>query len=105
MMRISFSLGSFLALAGSLSLGACSSSNGTSGAGGSVGTGGSTGDASTAINVVVSGTAAPHPLTTPVGMNPLTDFSQMLVAVVDPMVVIATPSAPPLAGGPLDTTT
>ena len=69
-----------------------------------MGTGGSTGDASTAINVMVSGTAAPHPLTTPVGMNPATDFSQMQVAVVDPAVVISTPLAPPLAGGPLDTT-
>jgi hypothetical protein len=29
----------------------------------------------------------------------------MLVAVVDPAVVIANPAAPPLAGGPLDTTT
>ncbi|HET6148868.1 MAG TPA: hypothetical protein VFH68_15130 [Polyangia bacterium] len=100
-MRISFSLGSSLALAGALALGACSSSNGNP-----VDSGVDTTapmDTSTAINVSIAGIAAPHPITTLVGMNPLTDFAQLLVAVVDPMVVIATPTAPPLAGGALDT--
>jgi hypothetical protein len=53
--------------------------------------------------VTISGTAAPHPLTTPLGMNPAADFSQLAVAVVDPAVVIASPTAPPLKGGALDT--
>jgi len=100
-MRLSSTLGFGLTLVGALAVGACSSSNGNP-----VDSGSDTGapaDTSTAINVAVSGTAAPHPLTTPVGMNPATDFSELQVAVVDPAVVIANPSAPPLAGGPLNT--
>ena len=53
--------------------------------------------------VMVSGTAAPHPLTA--GLDPAANFTMINVAVVDPAIVIANPAAPPLAGGALDTST
>ena len=81
---------------GVMALNACSSSNG-----------GAPTDAATdtpvGVKVTVSGVAAPHPLTAPVGMNPATDFSMLAVAVVDPVAVLADPNATPLAGGALDT--
>ena len=100
MMRLFSSLGSSLALVGALALGGCSSNNGNpvdSGTGTDTGT-----DAPAAVKVTVSGTASPHRLTP--RLDPTADFTQMLVAVVDPMTVIAHPLDPPLAGGPLDTT-
>ena len=53
--------------------------------------------------VTISGTAAPHPLTAALEAPTPTDFSQLAVAVVDPSIVLANPAAPPLKGGPLDT--
>ncbi len=55
------------------------------------------------ITVTVSGTAAAHPLTAALGMNPPGDFNQLVVAVADPVAMIVNPAASPLAGGPLDT--
>jgi hypothetical protein len=70
-------------------------------------------DASGAVKVTVSGFAAPHPLTAAFAGTPdggaadggasSSDFSMVNVAVVDPTTVINDPTAPPLAGGPLDT--
>jgi hypothetical protein len=60
-------------------------------------------DTKAAIKVTVSGTAAPHPLTTPLGMNAATDFSMLKVDVADPVTVLANPNAPTLATGTLNT--
>ena len=102
MMRIFCAIG----LSGALALSACSSSSGTNS---DSGVGGSTGDAGTdavayagPALVTVSGTAAPHALTK--ALDPTNDFSMINVAVVDPAIVIANPTAPPLAGGALTTT-
>lgn len=100
MMRLFSSFGLSLALVGALALGACSSSKGNpvdSGTGTDTGT-----DTPAGIKVTISGTAAKHPLTP--RLDPTADFTQMVVAVVDPTTVIANPAAPPLAGGALDTT-
>lgn len=51
----------------------------------------------------VSGTAAAHPITPTLGMNPPGDFTQLVVALADPMTMIINSAAPPLAGGSLDT--
>jgi hypothetical protein len=56
------------------------------------------------IEVTVSGTAAAHPITATLGMNPPGDFTQLVVAIADPVAMIVDSAAPPLAGGPLDTT-
>lgn len=101
MMRLICAVG----LSGALAVSACSSSSGNkadSGAGGSMASdgGGDAADAGPAL-VTVSGTAAPHPLTK--ALDPTNDFSMINVAVVDPAIVIANPSAAPLQGGPLDT--
>jgi hypothetical protein len=53
--------------------------------------------------VTISGTAAPHLLAAALEAPTPTDFSQLVVAVVDPTIVLANPAAPPLKGGPLDT--
>lgn len=93
-----------MGLSGALAVGACSSSGNKSdsGAGGSTADAGhDAADAGPAL-VTVSGTAAPHPLTA--GLDPTADFSMINVAIVDPSVVLANPAAPPLQGGPLDTT-
>ena len=74
---------------------------GTDSTGGDVGR-----DASTdlgPITVTVSGTAAAHPITAALGMNPPGDFNQLVVAVADPVAMIVNPAALPLAGGSLDT--
>jgi hypothetical protein len=55
------------------------------------------------IVVTVSGTAAAHPITATLGMTPPGDFTQLVVAVADPLATIVNSTAPPLAGGPLDT--
>ncbi len=55
------------------------------------------------IEVTVSGTAAAHPITATLGMNPPGDFTQLVVAIADPVAMIIDSTAPPLAGGPLDT--
>lgn len=101
MMRIICAVG----LSGALAISACSSSSKSNGGDGGVGgAGGSAVDAGTdAALVTVSGTAAPHPLTA--GLDPTASFTMINVAVVDPSVVLATPAAPPLAGGPLDVST
>jgi hypothetical protein len=103
MMRIICAMG----LSGALIVGACSSSSGNkgdSGVGGSMASdaGGDTADAGPAL-VTVSGTAAPHPLAKALDPNATTNFTMINVAVVDPAIVIATPAAPPLQGGALDT--
>jgi len=106
MMRLICAIG----LSGALAVSACSSSSGKAtgdgGVGGS-GAGGSIADAGTDASLVtVSGTAAPHPLTA--GLDPTTaatGFNMINVAVVDPSVVLSNPTAPPLAGGALDTST
>jgi len=101
MMRLICAMG----LSGALIVSACSSSSGNkndSGAGGSMANdgGGDAADAGPAL-VTVSGTAAPHPLTK--ALDPTNDFTMINVAVVDPAIVIANPTAAPLQGGPLDT--
>jgi hypothetical protein len=100
MMRLICAMG----FSGALIVSACSSSNGKadSGAGGSMADGGGqdTADAGPAL-VTVSGTAAAHPLTK--ALDPTNDFTMINVAVVDPAIVIANPTAPPLQGGALDT--
>jgi hypothetical protein len=65
--------------------------------------GGDAADAGPAL-VTVSGTAAPHPLAKALDPNAVTNFNMINVAVVDPAIVIANPTAPPLQGGALDTT-
>ncbi len=101
MSKLRFAIG----VVGALALGACSSSSGPPADGG---TGGGDGgqdvaaDAGPAL-VTVSGTASPHPLTPLLETPTPTDFSMMAVAVVDPSVVLANAAAPPLKGGPLDT--
>jgi hypothetical protein len=99
MMRLICAVG----LSGALALSACSSSSGNSGAGGSGGSADGGQDAATdaPTGVMISGTAAPHPLTA--GLDPTASFSMINVAVVDPYVVISNPAAPPLAGKALDT--
>jgi hypothetical protein len=102
MMRLICAVG----LSGALAVSACSSSSGNkndSGAGGSMADGG--GDAADAgpALVTVSGTAAPHPLAKALDPNAVTNFNMINVAVVDPAIVIANPTAPPLQGGALDT--
>ena len=106
MMRPSFSLGvSGLLALGALTVNACSSSSKTpADAATDTGSNPDAGSGVDAAKVTVSGVAAPHPLTAPLGMNPATDFSQLRVDVVDPVTVIADPNAAPLKGGPLDTT-
>jgi hypothetical protein len=101
MMRIICVVG----LSGALALSACSSSSGNSGAGGSGGSADGGQDAATdaPTGVMISGTAAPHPLTA--GLDPTASFTMINVAVVDPAIVIANPAAPPLAGAALDTST
>jgi hypothetical protein len=92
-------------LAGLIALtGACGSSSksgGTGGTGGADGGGGTDGatDGAAAINVTVSGTASPHPLT--LMLDPTADFSMLKVSVVDPQVEIA--GGPALQSGNLDT--
>jgi hypothetical protein len=107
MMRLICAMG----LSGALIVSACSSSSGNkttdSGAGGSGGStasdaGGDTADAGPAL-VTVSGTAAPHPLAKALDPNATTNFTMINVAVVDPAIVIANPTAAPLQGGALDT--
>ena len=85
-----------IVLVGALAINACSSSSSTpkDAAPTDVAT-----DVPAGVKVTVSGVAAPHPLTPPGA-----DFSMLTVAVVDPVIVLANPAAPPLAGGPLDTT-
>jgi hypothetical protein len=102
MMRPFSSLGvtGLLALA-ALGLNACSSSSSTA-TDAATDTATTTPDAGSGVDaakVTVSGIAAPHPFTT----NPAGDFSQLSVAVVDPVTVIANPNAAPLAGGALNT--
>jgi hypothetical protein len=94
-------LGLSILFISALTANACGSSSGKSNS--DAGNPDAAGDVSTGVKVTVSGVAAPHPLTAPVGMNPASDFSMINVAVVDPATVIASPTAPPLAGGPLDT--
>jgi hypothetical protein len=101
MMRLICAVG----LSGALAISACSSSSGNSGAGGSGGSADGGRDAATdaPAGVMISGTAAPHPLT--MGLDPTaatTQFNMINVAVVDPYVVISNPAAPPLAGKALD---
>lgn len=98
MMRLICAVG----LSGALALSACSSSSGPSGAGGSGGSADGGQDAATDApkGVMISGTAAPHPLTA--GLDPGASFTMINVAVVDPYVVISNPAAPPLAGKALD---
>jgi hypothetical protein len=101
-------LGLVTGLTFALALNACSSSNGGGPVDGAADAGTDTvTDAAPAdtgaIKVTVAGTAAPHPLTARVGMNPASDFSELTVAVVDPSVVILSPTAPPLAQAALDT--
>ena len=55
--------------------------------------------------VTISGTGAPHPLTALLEAPTPTAFTMINVAVVDPSIVLANPAAPPLKGGPLDTST
>ncbi len=99
MMRLICAVG----LSGALAISACSSSSGNSGAGGSGGSADGGQDAATdaPTGVMISGTAAPHPLTA--GLDPTASFTMIGVAVVDPSVVLSTPLAPPLAGAALDT--
>jgi hypothetical protein len=104
MMRLICAVG----LSGALAVSACSSSSGNkadSGVGGSMANdaGGDAADAGPAL-VTVSGTAAPHPLAKALDPSAVTNFTMINVAVVDPAIVIANPTAPPLQGGPLDTT-
>jgi len=104
MMRLICAVG----LSGALVVSACSSSGGNkndSGAGGSMANDGGSdaADAGPAL-VTVSGTAAPHPLAKALDPSAVTNFNMINVAVVDPAIVIANPSAAPLAGGALDTT-
>jgi hypothetical protein len=94
-----------------LALAACgsSSNNGTdataggsdagTGGGGGGGAGGGGGMAA-ATKVTVTGVAAPHPLTMP--LMATADFSNMAIAIVDPVVFLAKMTT--LAQGPLDTT-
>ena len=99
MMRLICAVG----LSGALAVSACSSSsnkNTDSGAGGSMADAGP--DAGPAL-VTVSGTAAPHPLAKALDTNAVTNFTMINVAVVDPAIVIANPTAAPLQGGALDT--
>jgi hypothetical protein len=101
MMRLICAVG----LSGALALSACSSSSGNSGAGGSGGSADGGQDTATdaPTGVMISGTAAPHPLTA--GLDPTASFTMINVAVVDPYVVISNPTAPPLAGKALDIST
>src|SRR5947209_4743956 len=103
MMRLICAVG----LSGALAVSGCSSSSGNkadSGVGGSMGNdaGGDAADGGPAL-VTVSGTAAPHPLAKALDPNAVTNFTMINVAVVDPAIVIANPTAPPLQGGALDT--
>src|SRR6266700_2673322 len=108
MMRLHFSLGlSGLLALGALTLDACSSSNNTpadGGVGGATGAGGTTGAGGSGVKVTVSGTASPHALAAGgLDTNAAANFNMMLVAVVDPVTVLANANAAPLAGGALDT--
>jgi hypothetical protein len=91
-------------LAGLVALtGACGgSSNSKTGTGGTGGgssdSGAGGGDAAAAINVAVSGTASPHPLSA--ALDPTADFSMLAVSVVDPSLELQ--GLPPLATGPID---
>jgi hypothetical protein len=104
MMRLICAMG----LSGALIVSACSSSSGNkadSGAGGSNAMDGGKDATDAASGVTVSGTAAPHPLTAALDTTAATTMFNMIdVAVVDPAVVLANPAAPPLQGGPLNTT-
>jgi hypothetical protein len=91
-----------------LALASFSAACGSSSGGGTVHPDG--GDASAdapqdgSVLVTVSGFAAPHPLNA--ALAPSTadgGFTMINVAVVDPSTVLSNPSAPPLAGGALDT--
>jgi hypothetical protein len=55
-------------------------------------------DVTPAINVAVSGTASPHPLT--LALDPTADFSMLTVAVVDPTADLG--GKPPLVSAPID---
>jgi hypothetical protein len=88
--------------AGTLVLGACGKDKpATDGGGGSGGSNDGGGGAQPPVNVMVSGTAAPHALTH--ALDPTADFSMLTISVVDPSAELAGATMP-LATAPLETT-
>src|SRR4051794_19862263 len=87
-----------------LALNACGSDKGAPADGGSDAGNDVAGDVAGSVKVTISGTAAPHALTMALDpTNAGTQFNMLDVAMVDPVTVLASSTAPPLGHMTLDT--